>query len=188
MLDADQKTFAGILPGVLFSKRLIRKTVEAQVTVAAVIKAEKKVRELEDLNKGTPLIILGSKGFIGRRLTAELIGREIFEVDIVQNNKDTWPYHLYGKRAMLINLTRKAVLDNYLARFWSELILVNEVYPEPTGEELNKLTTQGNRAYHIVGINADAYPPFPKAYKGGIPCCAARLSDEMDVIIRKITP
>ncbi|MEH2076811.1 MAG: hypothetical protein V7K57_20825 [Nostoc sp.] len=66
--------------------------------------------------------------------------------------------------------------------------MVNEVYPEPTGEELNKLITQGNRAYHIVGINADAYPPFPKAYKGGIPCCAARLSDEMDVIIRKITP
>ncbi len=188
LLAADQKTFAGILPSVLLGKEILRDAIEAEVTVAAVMKAEEKVRIAEKLEESTPLIILGSKGFIGKRLISKLIDREIYEIDIADDNTKEWPCHLQGRKTILINLTRKMALNNYLDYFWPDLILLNEVYPEPTVTELSRIITQGCKAYHVVGIIAKTYPSFPKAYKGGIPCCAARLTDEMNVIIRKITP
>lgn len=190
LLGASQKTFAGILPGVLFGKRLVRESIEREVTVEAVFKAEQEVRDAEGYDDTVPLIILGGRGFIGRRLVAklELHGRKVHCVDI--NSKESctalWPAHLTGTRAILINATKKAVLKEYVSRFWPELVLLNEVYPEPSDEEIDALTKLGSPAYHVVGVEAKSYPPFPKAYAGAIPCCAARLSNNMQVVVKKL--
>ncbi|MGB3796469.1 MAG: hypothetical protein WA957_09225 [Alteraurantiacibacter sp.] len=186
LLGAQQKTFAGILPGILFRKRLVRDVVEANVTVMAVIKAEEAVRNIETFSSRVPIIILGSRGFIGRRLISHLSDREVYGIDIEDNALCSWPDHLYGRDAVIINLTRKAALNDYISKFWSSLILINEVYPEPLPSELTELADQGCRGYHIVGVNARAYPPFPKAYRGGIPCCAARTTEGMAVMVRRI--
>ncbi len=46
LFAAQRKTFAGILPGVLFGKRIIRETHEAEVTVKVVEQAIEKVKSL----------------------------------------------------------------------------------------------------------------------------------------------
>lgn len=90
------------------------------------------------------------------------------------------------QKAILINLTKKAALSQELDKFWQELVLLNEAYPEPSAEELKVLTDWGCQAYHIVGVKARSYPAFPKAYKGGIPCCAAWSSPQMEVLLKQL--
>ena len=188
LLGAPQKTFAGILPGVLFAKRIIRETVETDVTVEAITKAEDEVRKAEKYDSNVPLIVLGGMGFVGRRFIRKMKDRKSYCVDLVHKSgcQTTWPHHITGQKAILINLTRKATLNDYLNLFWPELVLINEVYPEPSENEINILRKIGSPAYHIVGIAAKSYPSFPKAYAGGIPCCAGRLSENMRILVKKL--
>ncbi len=190
---ANQKNFAGILPGLMFMNRIVSEVPEADVTVDVIIKAEKIVRELEKYSLETPLIILGGKGFIGRRLIKALKSvdnnRSIIIVDINNSsgtNLKAWPSELKGEKAILINLTRKSVLFHYISLFWPDLILLNEVYPEPDENELELLRQNSITAYHVVGVKAKSFPAFPKGYKGGIPCCAARRDINIEVIVKNL--
>ena len=193
LVGASQKSFAGILPGVLFSMRILRDTPEANITVDAVIKAEEEVRFREYLDESVPLIILGGKGFIGRKLTDALNSqnRKYYVVDSNERNSSEanhldWPHALRGERVILINLTRNCVIVNYLGLIWSEMIVLNETYPGPSRGQLNILKERKVRAYHIVGREAYSIPSFPLAYQGGIPCCAALPSKQMEVMIKKL--
>lgn len=189
LIGAPQKTFAGILPGILFRKRLIREAVEADIAAEAIVKAEKYVRNTEGYSENTPLIILGGNGFVGRRLIKRLNGREVYCVDSTngKTNIESWPFHLKESRAILINISRSHALDYYTDLFWPGLVLLNEVYPEPGENELKTITEKGCSAYHVVGIQGKAYPSFPNAYTGGIPCCAARISEDMQVIVKRLS-
>jgi len=46
------------------------------------------------------------------------------------------------------------------------------------GSEVAAIETKGACCYHISGVVARAWPPFPRAYQGGIPCCASFLPGE----------
>ncbi len=192
IINAEQINYAGILHGILFMKRIIKEPSEANVTVDAVLNAEKKVRIIENCSPDTPIIILGGKGFIGRRLSKKIKNnsdRNIYEVDLdgcAEAKEKAWPKELVGEKAILINVTKKNVLADYIPYFWKELILINEVYPEPSENEVYMLKNRGVKTYHLVGVKAKAFPSFPRAYKGGIPCCAAVKSDYLSVILKKL--
>jgi len=186
LLAAPNKRFAGVLPGILLSRKLINSSVEIDVTVEAVILALEDVENQRGY-RNVPVIVLGGKGFIGRKLTERLnqSGVKTYCVDI--NGSLNWPGHLRGEAAIVINVTRKAVLSKYLPYFWKELVLINEVYPEPGDQELSQLRKIGSDSFHVTGVKAKALPPFPRAYAGGIPCCGAHPSSTMEVLIRKLT-
>jgi len=187
-LGASQKTFSGILPGVLYAKGIVQETLEADITVEVIIEAEQQVRELEGIDENVPLVILGGQGFIGRRLISKFNGREIYCIDVIgrTDKAEHWPNHIRGQKAVLLNVSRQTVLSQYLPRLWPEMVLLNEVYPEPNKRCLRKISMIGLSVYHIVGVEGQAYPPFPQAYAGGIPACAARLTPEMQVLVRKL--
>jgi dTDP-4-dehydrorhamnose reductase len=102
--------------------------VEASVTVSAVVKAERKLRQLIHYSNNTPLIILGARGFIGTQITKEYTNRKVYAIDL--DNKDDFPLHLKGQKVILINLTSKSALREYINKFWKELVLLNEAYPD----------------------------------------------------------
>lgn len=185
---AERKTFAGILPGVLFAKRMVRETPEADVTVEAVRQAIEKVKLLEGLSNNTPVIVLGARGFIGRRVVASLTndGCLVCSVDIAGNGRYPWPFHLRGKPVLLVNISINSALSEYVHLLWPELVIVNEVYPEPCQQTAEQLKAVGCHCYHVVGVKARALPSFPGGYQGGIPCCAAWHSPEMEVLLKKI--
>ncbi|MCF6147677.1 MAG: hypothetical protein E3K37_03360 [Candidatus Kuenenia sp.] len=188
LIGATQKTFAGILPGILFKNRFVRETVEMDVAVEAIVRAEGHVRTIERHGKNTPLIVLGGNGFVGRRLIKRLNGREVYCVDSTNGKANTasWPGHLKESCAILINISKSYALSDYTSLFWPGLVVLNEVYPEPHKEELEMIKAKGCAVYHIVGIEGKAYPSFPNAYTGGIPCCAARISEDMRVIVKRL--
>jgi hypothetical protein len=189
LLGADQVRFAGILPGLLYARGLRSEGPEVAVTVEALLQAERHLRVAVGYEEHTPLILLGGKGYIGRRFAERLSGRETYVVDVLPGqavNDATWPSHLKGRHAILINLTKKAVLSDYMALFWEELVVLNEVYPEPSADEIQRLSAIGVKTYHVVGVRGRAFPGFPFGYAGGIPCCAAWQSSGMEVVVRRL--
>lgn len=187
LLGAEGKTFAGILPGIFYLKRIIHEAPEADLTAVAVSQAIDLVRAEELLPDETPIIVLGGKGFIGRRVVKLLDKSITHSIDSVDgHNQNVWPVHLRGERVIVVNITLKNALNDYLDSIWPGTVVINEVYPEPMLNVLAKLRSKGCNCYHIVGIEAKAFPRFPGAYEGAIPCCAAWPSSSIKTVVRKI--
>ncbi|MEO5350105.1 MAG: NAD-dependent epimerase/dehydratase family protein [Magnetococcus sp. YQC-3] len=186
LLNVRQYTFSGVLPGVLFVKRLRKDVPELATTLSAVLKAEYVVRVKELLPESTPVVVLGGEGFIGRKVVSKLreMNREVHSVDILGSN--TFPSDLRGQRIILLNVTKKAALTEYLGLLWNDVVILNEVYPEPAPCEVMQIRGIGCKIYHIVGIKAFSVPSFPGAYNGGIPCCAALDVESMEVLIKEL--
>jgi hypothetical protein len=186
LFGADQKTFAGVLPGLMSKIKVIEDPPEAFVTAQAVKQAIDTVLRANELDNKTPLVILGGNGFIGKRVI-ELIpkGQEHYSIDV--ENQDFWPMHLHGKRVVVINITVKSEIGHYIDRMWPGTIVLNEVYPEPKFDLIKKMNQKGVTCYHIVGIKPNfTFPSFPRAYQGAIPCCSAFISPAMEVVVSKM--
>ena len=78
-LGAEQTCFSGILPGVFYARRLRKNFVEADVTVRTLVEVEKMLRAKKELPDDVPIIVLGGKGFIGRRFFARHWAAELFD-------------------------------------------------------------------------------------------------------------
>ncbi|OGY37061.1 MAG: hypothetical protein A3E36_01585 [Candidatus Andersenbacteria bacterium RIFCSPHIGHO2_12_FULL_45_11b] len=187
LLQAHGKTFAGILPGVLYAKRIIREAPEADLTAHAVVQAIEKIARAENLAANTPIVVLGGRGFIGRRIMRMLAESDACSVDSADaNGHASWPDDLTGKPVIVVNVTVNHALADYLECMAPGTVVINEVYPEPTPDTLQRLWRQSCVCYHVVGIHAHALPPFPEAYRGAIPCCAAWAADDINVVVRKL--
>lgn len=188
MLGIAHCHLAGILPSVLAQRGLRSVSPEADVTADVVMKAVHQVEQCERLSSATPLIILGGAGFIGRRLVTQYRqhGRAVYVVDPQGQADDVWPEQLRGQAAILLNVTRKSVIDHYIVNMWSGLVLINEVYPAPDAGVIARLAAQGIQSYHVVGVKGWSFPPFPANYVGAIPCCAARWFAHSEVVVRPL--
>ncbi len=196
LLNAEIKSFAGILPGILSRKGVLKKVKEADSTVLAVFRAVEALGEEEVLAPDFPLVVLGGKGFVGRGLISFMqeqesqkrIKREIFAIDL--DNFSEVPKILESigdKKVVFLNITKKKAINEYIKFFNPKTIVLNEVYPEPSREELEKIKQKGSTCYHIVGLKGVVFPPFPGAYSQGVPCCASFVScGKDDILIKKL--
>lgn len=188
---AQEVRFAGIIPSILSSRGVAAGTSERAAAVTAVLKAEALVRARELINEAAPIILLGSDGFLGREIAARLGQRNLYRVDIGGGatsapNRGAWPAHLRGCKAILINVARAGTLELYAGLLWSSLVVLNEVYPTPARHVLRALSAMQCRLYHIAGAAGYALPAFPDAYAGAIPCCAAQIDGDTDVVVRRL--
>lgn len=183
LLHAKSKTFAGVLPGILHRKGILTETPEADMTARVVAQAVTQVIVQEEMGANVPIIVLGGKGFIGKCIVEHLASYRIFSVDL----DDEWPSHLKGRRVLLVNITLKNMLDRYLKRLWPEVVILNEVYPEPSSRTIERIKAIGSVCYHVAGVKALAIPSFPHAYRGGIPCCAAWNAKRIQARVVKLT-
>ena len=179
IVGADRKSFAGILPSVLATRLDLKANLtENHITVAAVLKALSGLTLEKGLAPDTPLVVLGSRGFVGQELILSLHdypGR-VYAID--QHNREEFSrvaQLLQGMPAIVVNLTKKAALKEYAGLLWPEAVVLNEVYPEPGKDELRLIADAGAECWHLVGVKGSAWPSFPRAYRGGIPCCASWL-------------
>lgn len=186
MFGAQQKTFAGALPGILAGKGILHDPPEGDLAARMVAQAVEQLLKDDD----HPVVVLGGRGFVGRRLVERLRGagiREVIPVD-VNDSQATWPTHLANRPLLLVNVATRSALSELTEQLWPEVTVLNEVYPEPGPETLAELTRKRVDVYHVVGVRAWAVPPFPAAYAGAIPCCAAWPSEDAQVVVRHLNP
>jgi hypothetical protein len=69
---------------------------------------------------------------------------------------------------------------------WPGLVVLNEVYPPPSTRCCERIRAKQVKLYHITGVAGAAIPPFPGAYAGGIPCCAADISSDPEVLLTRL--
>jgi len=192
LLHLESKKFAGVLPSIFFSKSIIKTSSESSATVYAVIQAVHKLIDDLKLEKNVPIVLLGGMGFIGKKILEEMRGYEgeICSIDFKGSQMlGSWPEHLRGKNVIVLNVTKKGALNQYIESFWKEVVVLNEVYPEPSESEIERIKKIGSRCFHIVGVEGKSWPPFPAAYFGGIPCCASYIpknKKEIKVIIKEL--
>lgn len=188
LLGARRKSFAGIIPGILYFRRIVREAQEADLTASAVVAAIEQVKKHEGLDSDTKVVVLGGRGFIGRRVMALLDGNSSVSIDTADGQgKADFGGALNGHRNIIVNITSNKAIYDYLDLIQPGSVLINEVYPELDKTTLDKLSGKSCVCYHISGIKGKAFPSFPSAYNGSIPCCAAWPSSGMEVTVRKMT-
>lgn len=186
LIRADEKTFVGILPGLLSKRKIIDKTPEADITVSIVVEAIELIKKKIELEKIT-IVVLGGRGFIGKMVVDKLKQVQksnIHVVDLIGSN-DKWPGR--ETRRMIINMARHNTIGFYLDELREGDIILNEAYPGPPLEVLDKIKSLNCECFHIVGVEAGAFPRFTHVYSEGIPCCAAWNSNNRKIIVKKLT-
>jgi hypothetical protein len=163
----------------------------AGVLDAGALQAETIVRSAGQIGEAAPLIVLGANGLLGQQPTARLGKRTVYGVDVGPLGEDfanraSWPAHLTGRKALLINVARSDTLALYLDLLWSSLVVLNEVYPPPGPRLLQRLSALKCRCYHLAGAAGTAYPDLPWPYAGAIPCCAAQIDAETPLVVRRL--
>jgi len=189
IIGAEQMSFSGQLPGIFVRRGIMKEdeSPENKNTVKAVTRAVLDVVKKVNIPETSPVIILGAKGFIGRTVLTSLesLGREVYPVDV--NDGSQFPMNLTGKPVIVLNITKRGVLQDYMPLLWKEVVLLNEVYPEPSEKEIEQLKALNVNCYHISGVRGSALPGFGRAYSGAIPCCASYIKDNFEVVLKKLS-
>lgn len=186
-MGADSSCFAGTLPSEMHRSSLMKSIhflERCQIVADVVLDAEKRLQVYEQHPKDSPIILLGGKGSIGKALK-DLFAEHRRTVYVVDANEE-FPSTIINQPAILIDVSRKGVLETRLPTLWKGLVVLNEVFPEPNIGVVNYLRDRGIPVYHVVGVRGWALPSFPYGYAGGIPCCAAIQDNNPVSIIRKL--
>jgi hypothetical protein len=191
IIGADEVRFAGVLPGRLSAHGVAIHEAEVDAAMAAIVRGEAMVREQEQIDVEAPVIVLDANTFVGQRLLRQLAGRNVYPVEgnrlgAGAVNKEAWPTHLTGKPALLLNVARTRTPAAYLDLLWNSVVVLNEAYPEPPRSVLDKFAAQACRFYHLAGAAGKAYPDFPWPYTDAVPCCAARIGQDTELVLRKL--
>ena len=175
-LGASRKVFAGILPSTFLRNGIENEHLAEQrhLTARAVFSALDQLMCLHRLDADVPILVLGGRGYIASEVLRLCAGRRVSSVDVGERDEFCRFVADHDRRpVVVINLTKSGALSEYVGKFWPGTIVLNEVYPEPSASEIAALEERGAKCYHIVGVAGQAWPPFPRAYQGGIPCCAS---------------
>lgn len=174
--------FAGIIPGRLKSRRVLRQNMEQEATSIAVVKAVLKLRARLDHAPEAPVVLLGYRGFVGREVMRRLAQMNLAVRGVEKGDRLVVP----SVPHLVVNITLPEAINNHIENFNEHSVLLNEVYPAPDQETLERLYSKGVQAYHLAGVRAIAWPAFPGAYRGAVPCCGAIPSEEYEVMLRKL--
>lgn len=181
-LNIKYINYAGIIPS-LIKKYNIKNDVikNNSLKISHIIYlCVKKIFLKHNMDKNNLIIILGSNGYIGKKLSNYLSAKNynLLKIDV-----DTSIEYVnkINTKSLLIDVSRKGVLNEYKDIFSNNTILLNEVYPPSKIKQSPFLY-----AYHLAGIQADLYPEMPQEYKGVIPCCAIPDDEDIENISKKI--
>ncbi len=185
LCGATNVAYSGVLPGILTRIGIQREPIEIAWTARWVAEALQEIERRMDFASDVPVVIIGSAGFLGsqvvRIIKAKQPKRSLLEIDPLHPDplcRDAKILDkIQGQKAILINISRRHVIDHYVGHLWRGLAVLNEVYPECSDEVLAQLKSKGIRYFHLQGVRAWSLPRFPGAYAGAIPCCAASASE-----------
>lgn len=176
-----QSAYSGVLPSVLARAGISREPIELVRTAHWIVESAEIVRKQCGMPVNCPIVVLGAAGYLGKRVVTLLFesdpNRGVIQIDPVHSDPHCRGQdgleQFRGSPVLLINISRRDVLERYVKVFWDGVVVLNEVYPECSVQGIEQLKKVGARYFHIQGVKAWSIPKFPGAYKGAVPCCAA---------------
>lgn len=182
--------YSGILPSVLARAGVNREPIELVRTSHWIIDAIESVRATCALPQASPVVILGAAGYLGRRVVGLMTqlqpSQMIVEIDPehqdIRCRGEDLLAQFRGMPILIVNISRRDVMERYIDSLWSGVVILNEVYPECSPDALALLRQKRVRYFHIQGVRAWSIPDFPGAYRGAVPCCAASAANAYEDI------
>ncbi|MFH1255195.1 MAG: hypothetical protein V1667_01870 [bacterium] len=168
--NAERKTFAGVLPMKMFSKKIISSVPELETMVLAINKAVVKFRDL-------PIVFLGKSGFF-----SQLLAEKLHDMQIAHGK---WPEHLQSA-VLAINASMNSGLEKMAVFMPRGSVVINEVYGGIKAETLKILEKNACRVYNLAGIKASALlVPMHGQYRNAVPTCASWPAADAEVVLKK---
>ncbi len=195
-LGAVTTHFAGTLPSRLTALKVRRGSNalnERVATARNVVEAILHTRSHEGHTGNHLVVVLGSKGYIGREVIKMLEAKNIqvvgVDVDGVYKEGVFWSkvYTKPTSNHLLVNITHPEAINKYIDdQMDATTSLLNEVYPAPHKDVIESMKEKGVKVFHIAGVKTSVWPPFPSAYKGAVPCCAALPNETYEVAVVRL--
>lgn len=184
ILNVDQVNLAGILPGVVDRYDLLKPRDTREITTNAVWGAVKRLIDERFNGKTVPVVVIGGAGRIGLTITDHLSAKG-FEVHILDPRRGTecMPKALVGHECLVVDVSRKGVINKYIGQMWAGMVVLNEVFPRPARGVARKLEAKGIEYWHLSGLSGWIVPPLPHGYENAVPCCAAHSADETPEVV-----
>lgn len=189
LLRVDQINLAGILPGVIDRHEVLVPRDTREITARAVWGAVKRLiyQQLEGCM--VPVVLIGGAGFIGGPIV-ELLRAKGLTVYVVDPRRGTseFPAAVVGERCLVVDVSRKGVISNYINEMWPGMLLLNEVFPRPSRKVVQAIEAKGVEYWHLSGLVGSIAPPLPHGYENAVPCCAAHAAGaDPDVVLIRLT-
>jgi hypothetical protein len=181
LVGAKTNHLAGTLPSRLAYLRTKRENNEQKSTAVNVVNAILRFRK--NFNHAhNSVILLGYRGFVGREVTLLLEKYRISVEGVELGDTFVAP----ATPHLVVNITRPEALNPHVSSLNKFSMVLNEVYPEPHQDVVSSIKELGAHVSHIAGVKAFAFPAFPGAYKGAVPCCAALPEETYDICFAKL--
>lgn len=189
LMGVQQINLAGILPGIVHAHDTLDLRDNRPIVQRAVCAAAQELVRTRFSGKWPSVILIGGAGHVGKPVAQALKadGRDVHVID-PRMHQETFPDHLQGTSCLVIDISRKGVIDGYIPHMWSRMVLLNETFPRPPRKTLAALAEQGVEAWHLSGLAGSITPPLPFGYENAVPCCAAHdACEQPDVRLVQLT-
>jgi hypothetical protein len=87
---------------------------------------------------------------------------------------------------LLVDVSRRGILETYLDHLPKQVVLLNEVFPEPSERVRERLKSLAVTAYHLAGVSANVYPELPLSYRNAVPCCAMHADAGSSPVLKRL--
>lgn len=189
LMRVDVINVAGILPGVLAKTSELSVNDSRPVVVSAVTVAVERMLT-DHLPSGTrDVIVIGGAGHLGRSVAENLRDHGLL-CHVVDPNAqtDVLPESLREHPCLLVDIAWKGAIAQYIQQMWPGIVVLNEVFPCPSGRLVRQMAAQGVQVFHLAGVAGLIFPPLPHGYENAVPCCAVHCPPERpDVRIISLT-
>lgn len=189
LLAADHVSFAGILPTHL--KRQQLEPIDGSLfdrTAEVVAAAVRKVQELHFLDVDHDVVLLGGAGRVGQKLHAILAeaGINAKIMDPAAKAASCKLADLHARPVLIVDLSRRGVIEACLEDLPPKSVVLNEVFPEPPDATRKGLKARGSTLYHLAGVAASVYPSLPLGYGSAVPCCAMHSEEGIVPVLQRL--
>ena len=185
LIGAKRISLTGILPSTIVDDGILKLPDTRPIVRRAVCAAVQRIVHERFAGDWPPILLIGGAGHIGVPIAASLRqgGATVHVIDPREPDPDI-PRHLHGTRCLILDCSRKGVIETYANQMWPGMVLLNEVFPRPSRHVVDLLSEKGVECWHLSGLAGSVVPPLPHGYENAVPCCAAHgASGTPDVVL-----
>lgn len=172
-VGAEKISLAGVLPSYLQKQGKEIQGCDNTMPAMAVVESYLALSDKDFNGAPPPVILLGGNGDLGQEIQKILEVKGVAYWVVDPNGGSTkLPEMLRSKAVILIDVSRRNVLQTYVDDMWSDITILNETFPEPSKKLVSNLKSKGIRMYHLSGVEGNIFPSLPYGYENSVPCCA----------------